>query len=1056
MNNLTNNTFNMKTIHVIFACVAFLVTGYVQAQTNVTVTGNVIDENRQPLGGVTVLVGKPPRALGTTDENGNFRFTVPANAPLVFRIIGYQQASQNTGSGRTNLRVQMAPDASALEEVVIRGYQKRSKELSTGSSFSLTAKDLPDVPTANIESLLQGRVPGMNIQLNTGAPGFRGSTQIRGLSTVSMTGSGDQSFLQPTSPLYVIDGIPMDADRATEYGFQQQGPGMSPLSLIPQEDIASIEILKDAQATSLYGSMAAYGVIIITTKRGNSPIPRVRYTHNSFVRTPPKLRETLGGNLERQLKLQQIYGNALDYFDIWRISQTGFLSDSLNAYWNNSTNWQDYYYRSRYNQSHNLHIDGGDQLFNYKANLGYFTDQGIIENTGFTRYNANLRMEYQPADRRFQIIGAAFAQMGKQSIGDGVGMLQTGIAENGLSSTLLPPPSFYQAGGSHSSALSTDNDNATRLIRSNLEANYMFIEGLRASTSLSYEFESKTEDTFTPAVANNQFARVYSYNGRTTQLYNRNSLNYSTSLNDSHNLFINFFNEFRIAGRQSSVSRQERSPNDQLQGPIGFDGYYSRGGGLLDDYTDERSASFAFAASYDFQKKYVVDLSYRLDGSSANGFENLYARNPAIGLRWNFDKEAFFENSEWLDYGALRMSWGVNIIPTGTLERIYGRFDITGNYNGQQGIGLDFDQIPNPDLKPKTNTQYNLGLDFSLFNGKIEVIYDTYYKKVENELFEQLLPNTTGFNKLFSNGAGIANYGHELFLMMRPLPLSSDFSLSFSLTGAYNKDVLLTLPEHYGGQFIRWEFDQNEHLQHVILRVGGSTLANYLRINDGVFPTDADVPVDPVTGLRYQTNGVAFAGGDPMLRDLNGDYILDGNDYRRTGNSQPLFTGGASIMLTYKNFNFNLNGSITGKRTILNNALAQRLGLMGNPFGNRAVVPLNDVDMWRQAGDVATYPYAYDYRRYGYIQPFRFDQNLWAEDGSYFKINNIVIGYMFDRDWISRWGLANLRVYVSGENLHTFSRYSGPNPENVTNMGRDVSSGYPVPRTYNLGLSVEF
>ncbi|WP_353128536.1 TonB-dependent receptor plug domain-containing protein, partial [Parapedobacter pyrenivorans] len=537
----------MKTARFIALLVGLLVLGQAHAQDNVTIAGNVIDENRQALGGVTVFVGRPLRALGTTDDNGNFRFSVPANSTIVFRLIGYQERSQSVGAGRESLRIQLAPDANALEEVVIRGYQARSKELSTGSSFSIGAKDLPDVPTANIEQLLQGRVPGMNIQLNTGAPGFRGSTQIRGLSTISMTGSGNQSFLQPTSPLYVIDGIPMDADRATEFGFQQQGPGISPLSLIPQEDIASIEILKDAQATSLYGSMAAYGVIIITTKRGNSPIPRVRYTHNSFVRTPPKLRETLGGNLERQLKLQQIYGNAKDYLDLWLIAQTPALSDSLNAYWNNSTDWQDYYYRTIYNHTHNLAIDGGDQLFNYKANLGYFTDQGIIRNTGFTRYNANLRMEYQPADRRFQVIGSVTGQLGQQSVGDGIGMLQTGIAENGLSSTLLPPPSFYQAGGSHASAISTDNDNATRLIRSNLEASYQFIEGLRASTSLSYEFESKTEDTFTPAAANNQFARVYSYNGRTTQLYNRNSLSYSKGFNDTHNLFLNFFNEFRIA-----------------------------------------------------------------------------------------------------------------------------------------------------------------------------------------------------------------------------------------------------------------------------------------------------------------------------------------------------------------------------------------------------------------------------------------------------------------------------------------------------------------------------
>ncbi|MGK6351266.1 SusC/RagA family TonB-linked outer membrane protein [Parapedobacter sp. DT-150] len=1042
----------MKTIRLIGMLIGLLAFGQAHAQTNVTVSGNVIDENRQPLGGVTVFVGRPMRALGTTDENGNFRFSVPANSTLVFRIIGYQEQSQSVGTGRESLRIQMAPDASALEEVVIRGYQARSKELSTGSSFSLSGDKVQDVPVANVEQLLQGRVPGMNVQMSTGAPGFRGSTQIRGLSTVAVSGSGNQSFLQPTSPLFVIDGIPMDADRATEFGFQQQGPGISPLSLIPQEDIASIEILKDAQATSLYGSMAAYGVIIITTKRGNSPIPRVRYTHNSYIKTPPKLRETLGGNLERQLKLQQIYENAASYEDLYDISETWFLSDSLNAYWNNSTNWQDYYYRTIYNQTHNLAIDGGDQLFNYKANLGYLTDQGIIRNTGFNRYSTNLRMEYQPADRRFQVIGAVTGQLGQQSVGNGIGMLQTGVASNALSSSLLPPPSFYQASGSHASVLGTDNDNATRLIRSNLEASYMFIEGLRASTSLSYEFESKTEDTFTPAIANNQFARVYSYNGRTTQLYNRNSLNYSTTFNENHNLFINFFNELRIAGRQSSISRQERSPNDQLQGPIGFDGYFSRGGGLLNDYADERAASFALATSYDFKKKYVVDLSYRIDGSSVNGFENLFAHNPAIGLRWNFNKESFLEDLDWLDNGAIRLSWGVNIIPTATLETIYGRYNITGNYNGQQGIGLDFGRIPNPLLKPTTTTQYNFGFDFALFNNRVELIYDTYYKKVINQEFIAQLPNTTGFTELASNGAGIANYGHELFLMIRPLSLSSDFNLSFSVNGAFNRDVLLSLPDNYYGQFIRW--DTSPLRQHIAYRVGGATLANYLRINDGVYATDQDVPVDPATGLRYQTNGEFFQGGDPILRDLNGDYILDDSDYGRTGNSQPLFTGGLSVTLSYKDISFSLNGSVTAKRTVLNNALAERLGIMGYPFGNQTVVPLNDIDMWRSPGDISTYPYAYDYRRYGSIQPFRYDQTLWAEDGSYFKINSIILSYMLDRDMVRSWGLDNLRIYLSSENLNTFSRYSGPNPENVTNMGRDISSGYPTPRTYNIGINI--
>lgn len=1037
-------------------CLAGALSHKIYAQQ--VVSGVVYDDKKITIPGVTVIAGNPPKALASTNGRGEFRVSVPEGTTLVFKFMGYNEKRVTLKPGQTTVSVVMEEDQNALEEVVVRGFVSRSKQLSTGSSFTISGEDIQDVPVANVEQLLQGKVPGFNVQINTGAPGFRGSTQIRGLSTISVSGSGGESFLQPTSPLYVIDGVPLDADGASDFGFQQQGPGVSPLSMIPQEDIASIEILKDAQATSLYGSMAAYGVIIITTKRGNSEIPRVRYTNNSFIKAPPGLRSTLGGNLERQLKIQQILVNAMGQLNIDQLTSTPFLSDSLNAYFNNSTDWQSLYYRTTFNQSHNVSIDGGNPTFNYKANLGYFSEKGVIRNTGFDRYTANLRMEYAP-NEKFKFIGQVNAQIGKQSKGDGVGLLQTGVADGGSSSTLLPGPSFFLASSDFVSSLRTVNDNDVRVIRPVVEVSYNFLPGLRATTFFSYEFKSSNEDTFTPAAANNQFARVYAFNGRESNLYSRTNLTYAKTFGDDHNIFINAFSEVRKADRQNSITRQERTPNDQFQGPLGFDGYYSRGGGILTNFLDERAVSFALATSYDYQKKYVVDLSYRMDGSSGNGFDNTYSRNPAVGLRWNFSKEAFLENSEWLNLGALRLSWGVNVIPTGTLERIYGRYDITGNYNGQQGIGLNFDRIPNPNLKPTTTTQYNAGLDFTLFNNKIDVIYDTYYKKVDNLLFEEQLSNTTAFGELISNDAAIINYGHELSVTFRPLSAQSPFNWMITVNGAYNRDILAKLPSHYGGQFTRWEYDsgnRNTYLQHNVFRVGTPTLSNYLLINDGVYATDDDVPINPRTGLRYSVNGVPFRAGDPIIRDLNGDYILDANDYARTGNASPLFTGGFATNLSYKNFTINVNGSFTAKRTILNNALADRLNLMRNPYGLKAVVPLDDIDMWRQPGDIAKYPYAYDYNRIDVVSPYRYDQTLWAEDGTYLKINNIVLSYMFDRKLVRSWGFNNLRVYISMDNVHTFSSYSGPNPENVTSMGRDISEGYPVPRTYNVGCNIEF
>src|SRR5690606_15560475 len=419
---------------------------------NQEITGRVVDEANNGIPGVTILNAATNRAITATREGGNFSISVPANTQLLFNAVGFSKRTVTVKANQSTLTIQLSATQDQVEEVVVRGYVARKKETQTGASITLGEKDIRDLPTANLESLLQGKVPGMNIQVNTGAPGFRGSTQIRGISNLTTTGSGSESVLMPTSPLYVIDGVPMDADRAAEFGLQQQGPGISPLSLIPPEDVQSIEILKDAQATSLYGSQGAYGVIIITTKRGNSEVPRINYTHSTFIKAPPKLRETLGGNLERQIKLQQILNNARTQAELDRIMDTPGLADSLNSYYNNSTNWQSLYYQTTFNQNHNLSLDGGNQVLSYKSNLGYYGETGVIRNTGFNRYSANLRMDYRPS-RRFEFTGQVFAQLGKQNKGDGTGILQTGVATGGMNSTLLPPPGFYSASSSYISAI---------------------------------------------------------------------------------------------------------------------------------------------------------------------------------------------------------------------------------------------------------------------------------------------------------------------------------------------------------------------------------------------------------------------------------------------------------------------------------------------------------------------------------------------------------------------------------------------------------------------------
>lgn len=1047
----------IKIILRVLVCITLIAPNLKAQVKPVTLKGIVVDERtKQSIPAVSLLTGSPSKAIGFTDGKGHFSITLSAGTTVVFRYVGYQPYRLKVSTDQLDLNIRLKEENNNMDEVVIRGYVARSKEVTTGSSFSIKGEELKDIPVANIEQLLQGKVPGLNIQNNTGAPGFRGTTQLRGLATLSVSNSGSETFLQPTSPLYVIDGIPIDADKASEMGYDLQGPGISPLSLIPQEDVENIEVLRDAQATALYGSRAAYGVIIITTKRGHSEIPRVRYTNNFFVSTPPALRTTLGGNKERALKLAQIYGNALSFADIMQISRTPFLSDSLNNYYNNSTNWQAVFYRTTYNQTHNLAIDGGDQKFNYKANVGYFANKGILKNTGFSRYTLNMNAELRPNDR-FRFTTFLSGGVGRQQKGDGLGFLQQGVANSAQASSLLPGPSFYQSSGGLVSALGTVNDNATRNIRTSIDAEYMFLPGLKIMSTLNYTFSSDIEDTFTPAAANNQFSKVYGFNGRSNSLYNRNMLNYSATFKEKHSLYVSIANDINEQRGQNSAIRQVRTPNDQFQGPLGFDALNSRGGGVL-SYSNSRLASFWASASYDYMRKYILDLAYRIDGTSSSGLNDPYSKNPSIGLRWNFNKENWMSKLDWLNSGSIRLSWGKNITPTGSLASIYGRYNLGGSYNSQPGIGLDFGNIPNPNLKPKTREMYNLGVDLNMFKGKVDLNFDAYFSEIKNELFSRNLNNTLGFGSFPSNETGMVNYGYEMYFAIRPLADKSPFKLNLSFNGAWNNNILTRLPEGFNGQYIAFAGDANG--QHTIFRVGRNTLSNYLLVNQGVFSVDTDVPVDPVTGLRYQTSGRFYLAGDPRIKDVNGDYIMDQNDYQITGNSQPLLTGGMSASLSYKGLGVNIYASYTAKRTILNNALASRLSIMNDPFGKsdagpRAAVSLPDVNMWRKPGDVAKYPYAYDYNRYSTIQPFRYDQSLWEEDGTYLKINNVTLFYSFPKKIVKRLGVSNLRMQMSVSNLITFSGYSGPNPESVTALGRDLSAGYPNSRDYIFGFNLD-
>lgn len=1036
-----------------------------QAQ-QVEVSGFVQDtDTRSGVSNVTIRSTKLNQDVGTTDKKGYFKVSVAADDQLVFNSLEHISVTENLAGKKVLIfTVYLEKKQNAIEEVVVQGYMARRQETMTGSSVRIDGSQIQDNPVSNVVQMLQGKVAGMNIQLNSGQPGTRTSVMIRGLSNISQSGAGMDGFLTPTSPLYVVDGVQVDDNTDFAYGFNTGGTGISPLSLIPPEDVESIDVLKDAAATALYGSRGAYGVIIITTKRGQSKVPIIQYTTNQFLNVPPQLRATIGGVDERYARINQVmdYNNG----DLWGardlVTDNPILSDSLNPYYNNSTNWQSVFYQPSYNQTHNVNASGGDVTYNYKINGSYYNERGIIQNTGFSRYTLNMNAEYRPT-QRFRVMSSMSGNFGSQKTGSGNSVTQGGVASAASASSLLPSPSSSFVSPDIISSLAGRNDNRTSDLRATLDMDFEVLRGLRASNQFSFNYIGTRTDNFTPGIANNNNPVSYNYDGQRNVLYNMTRLNYIKEFG-SHLFSTYVFSELKSTDFQAKAQRKSGYPNDQLEGPFGFNLGDARGG-VLNNMVEMREAGFAGTMSINlFDRRYNFDATYRWDKSSTVGPDIPWRRNPSLAARWNLDKEPWLEDRfYWLDFLSLRGSWGKTIVPTGTIFDANGRYVYSGYFNNYQTIGFDWGQMPNTRLIPSTTTQLSGALEFGLFGNRLTTTQEIYYKQVDNMLWEKPLADHNGFGNLKTNEVSMVNYGYEFNFMIRPLGQERTLYWDIGLNGGWNEDVLTMLPDDNREFLLR----DDTYDFHTLYRLGRNSMSHVLFHYRGTFATDADVPVNPATGepLKLISGGEThyFRAGDPFWTDVNGDYIIDNNDAVVVGNSQPRLVGGLSTNLRYKGFTLNTQLSYTYRRDIINAALANQMSSYSSPlFGddqgrkNAALPPLNQYLFWRRNGDISDYPNPFDYQRFSAIRPFRANQTLFMEDGSYFKINYITLGYNFPREKTQRYGITSMRVYATANNVATFSYYSGPNPELVTTTGYDRTDGYPTARSYTLGLSIQF
>lgn len=1069
----------MKRLHIYLLTGVLSLLGLRLAAQEVTLSGVVVDKNDQNdhLAGVTVSVVKladgktpPPRIFRTTDAKGAFSIRVPVNATIRFTYVGFESYTMKAAAAQSDLKIYLAEKLNLLEDAIVVGYTNKNKKNNVTAAVTISAKDLVATPVASVMDLMQGRVAGLNVQLNNGTPGMAGTYTIRGISDISVNGEGEDMFLNSSNPLFVVDGIPQEDVGDFNSAGLLSGSGISPISMIPVEDIADIQVLKDAAATAQYGSRGAYGVIIINTKRGNSPKPVVSYSNSVKFSAPPRLRDVMVGMTERNSRIYQLMTNDTSvYHGYYDMHENPILSDSLNAYYNNNTDWQRVFYRTTYSQNHNVNFSGGDPLFSYKVNGNYYQENGIIKNTGFERYGVGMLMEYAPTDK-FKMTAKASATFGLSNKGSGNNLGQSGVASGANASSLLPPPSLYTTTNDVLSALSVDNQATSIAYDASLQTTYRLPYNITWNNVFGYTYRTEEQEIFTPGIliqnrAENG-AQVESNSTNSYNVYLRSSANYATQVN-IFTLGLTLGAELSMSDKIGNGIRLGGLPNGIL-GPIGQNPLLSYGSTVLND--ENNTISFTIAPSFAIgsldkkvTEKYIFNPTIRPEVNSAYGSKMKFTLNPGFGVKWNFYLEPFMQKLDFLSYGAIRTSWGLTTRYQADIYDVWGSYlvNAAGNtYNGASYIPIDFSSMPNADLKPVLSTMWNAGLDLFFLDNRVTFTGDAYYKQIDNQINTIDLADHNRFDNIKSTDVSLVNYGLELALGLRPLSTQSPFNLNFNFTLAINKDVITKLPNE-SRQIISSD-------SRVVNKLGSNALSNYLYVYKGVYAHDEDVPVDPSTGRRLRMGGESseseqayFRAGDPIWVDINGDYIIDEKDLTIVGNSQPRMTGGFNLNMQYKSLSINTNCSFTLRRDIVNAALAQRFGFFNNPMGTNAtssgvLTPINAYNFWTPENRNADYPNPFDYTRDRIMTPFRPEQTLFMEDGSFFKINGISLSYALDKRVLGLLGLGSASITASANNIHTFSKYSGVNPENVNSLGYDVSGGYPNSRSYTLGMNIRF
>jgi TonB-linked SusC/RagA family outer membrane protein len=1049
-------------------------------QKKTEIKGQVVDEKGKPMPGVTVQLEGV--SMGTsTDIKGKFKLQLPIKkGVLIISFVGYKTQKVKFQEGK-ELKIKLVEERSNLDEVTVVAYGQVKKREMTGSVSVVKGDDLKGLPTPSLSNLLQGRVAGMDVTNISGAPGG-GGTQItlRGYNSL-----GIEAGRRFSNPLWVIDGVPMTT-------FTSPVTGTNGLADINPEIIESIHVLKDASATSLYGARAANGVILVTTKKGRKNQKgkfSVNFSHTYSVL--PEYPTIYGGKGERDYRIssrriyksaylnsdnvyvyptsyRDVYGTSGTYDKYWGngkvygLSDGDQLQDSLNSFYNNSTNFFKELYRVGKVTNANIQTYGGSERMSYSIGLGYYDETGIVIGTGFNRINLMGNFMARPNDKLTVSLNTylSMADRSRGERGSGLGSGQDIELIPGKAhelSTLLPLKTDATKEAINKFK-SQKEKNITYRLRTSFKLEYQIMKDLNFSNAVSIDYSQNNRNSWLPGVLDyyNESKSIGEI-ARNKMFLNESLLNYKKTINEDHNIDVMLGLSFQRDEFNYIAGSAKNGPSDFIHyvGKKGwpdvierYEDYYEALKNYTSDFSEKKMNSYFGRLNYNYKKRYMLTATIRRDGSSVFGENLKWATFPSYAAGWNFSQEDFMRWADFLDFGKVRVSYGKSGNTFKNPYLSYGLLVGGKPHEGKPTIEPVYkDGYYNPNLSWEETDQWDIGIDLNLMNYRLSITADYYNRYTHEMLYKVPLPgNYSGYSNVWKNAAAISNEGLELEIKYDIFRDNNDYwRMSFNIAKNWNR-----LKESWNNKDF---YDSNEKKNYILGRKLNGIIG--LRTN-GYIQSEGDIVAfynsyGEIDHINPRSSTSFYYPGNTKFIDANGDYQISYLDYSYLGSSLPEVYGGIVNEVRWKNFDLNMLFSYSFGRDMIN-----ATKLEGLQAYNELVPIFNDlrkVSFWEKEGDNTTYPIA---SFVNYNRDFMPAQDRYVETVHYIKLKTLTLGYTLPKHLFKIRYFDNVRLFFSGENLFTITNYSGMDPETVSlQSGIDKTKNYPLARKLTLGLTIK-